>query len=61
MILNFRLDMFYFAVMNKNAAETAVAQYYLLGFRSLNTHFCHEKMVFISYFLHVKNVTIREK
>ena len=61
MILNFRLDMFYFAVMNKNAAETAVAQYNWIGFRSLNTHFCHDKIVFILYFLHVKTVTIREK
>ena len=46
--------MFYFAVMNKNAAETAVAQYNLPGFGSLNSHLCHDKMVFISYFLHVR-------
>ena len=42
--------------MNKNAAETAVAQY-LPGFGSLNSHFCHDKMVFISYFLHARPVT----
>ena len=43
--------------MNKNAAETAVAQLNLPGFRPLNSHFCQDKMVFISYFLHVKPVT----
>ena len=49
--------MFYFAVMNKNAAETAVAQQNLTRFGPLNSHFCQVKMVFISYFLLVKPVT----
>ena len=42
--------MFYLAVMDKNAAETSVAQYNLPGFGSLNSHFCYDKMVFIPYF-----------
>ena len=49
--------MFYFAVMNKNAADTAVAQYNLPGFGPLNSHFCQDKMVLTSYILHVKAVT----
>ena len=57
MFLDFRLYMFYFAVMNKNAAETAVAQQNLPGFGPLNSHFCQDKMVFFSYFLYVKPVT----
>ena len=40
--------MIYFAVMNKNAAEKAVAQLNLPGFGPLNSHFCQDKMVFIS-------------
>ena len=48
--------MFYFAVMNKNAAETTVAQKNLPGFGPLNSHFVKIRW-FYFIFLHVKPVT----
>ena len=43
--------------MNKNAAKMAVVQSNLPEFGPFNSHFCQDKMFFISYFLHVKPVT----